>query len=84
MNRQDDVEVFTAIVNDNGSLVFVKAGDALSNGYTVVRVEETTVVIADAAGVEQTLRLKYWRWRRTSGSWRQTVRFVVPARSPRF
>jgi hypothetical protein len=58
MNRQDDVEVFTAIVNDNGSLVFVKAGDRLSNGYTVVRVEETAAVIADAAGVEQTLRLR--------------------------
>ena len=58
MNRQDDLEVFTAIVNDNGSLVFVKAGDSLSNGYKVVRVEETAVVIADAAGVEQTLRLK--------------------------
>lgn len=57
-NRQDGVEVFTAIVNDNGSLAFVKAGDKLSNGYSVVRVEETSVVIADAAGVEQVLRLK--------------------------
>jgi hypothetical protein len=58
MNRQDDVEVFTAIVNDNGNMVFVKAGDRLSNGYTVVRVEEATVVIADIAGVELILRLK--------------------------
>jgi hypothetical protein len=58
MSRQDDAEVFTAIVNDNGNLVFVKAGDSLSNGYKVVRVEETAVVIADAAGVEQILRLK--------------------------
>jgi hypothetical protein len=58
MNRQDDVKIFTAIVNDNGNLAFVKAGDQLSNGYTVVRVEETAVVIADAAGIEQTIRLK--------------------------
>jgi hypothetical protein len=58
MNRHDDVEVFTAIVNDNGSLVFVKPGDALSNGYIVVRVEETAVVIAGPTGVQQTLRLR--------------------------
>ena len=58
MTRQDGAEVFTAIVNDNGTLAFVKAGDALSNGYKVVRVEETTVVIADGSGVERTLRLK--------------------------
>jgi hypothetical protein len=58
MNRQDGAEVFTAIVNDNGALVFVKAGDALSNGYKVVRVDETTVVIVDGSGVERTLRLK--------------------------
>jgi hypothetical protein len=58
MNREGDAQVFTAIVNDNGTLVFVKAGDALSNGYSVVRVEEASVVIADAAGVERLLRLK--------------------------
>jgi hypothetical protein len=58
MSRQDGAEVFTAIVNDNGTLAFVKAGDALSNGYKVVRVEETAVIIVDASGVERTLRLK--------------------------
>jgi hypothetical protein len=58
MSRQDGAEVFTAIVNDNGTLAFVKAGDALSNGYKVLRVEETAVIIADATGVERTLRLK--------------------------
>ncbi|MGH9385132.1 MAG: hypothetical protein ACRD2N_12685 [Vicinamibacterales bacterium] len=56
--RLDGAEVFTAILNDNGALVIVKAGDKLSNGYSVVRVDESAVVIADAAGVEQTLRLK--------------------------
>ena len=35
MSRLDGAEVFTAIVNDNGTLAFVKAGDALSNGYSV-------------------------------------------------
>lgn len=58
MSRLDGAEVFTAIVNDNGTLAFVKAGDALSNGYSVVRVEETAVIIADTSGVERTLRLK--------------------------
>jgi hypothetical protein len=58
MSKQDGVEIFTAIVNDNGNLAFVKAGDALSNGYTVLRVEETAVIIVDASGVERMLHLK--------------------------
>jgi len=56
-SQQDGVSVLTAIVNDNGSLAFVKMGDKLSNGFTVVRVDETAVVIADAGGVPRTLRL---------------------------
>jgi hypothetical protein len=55
--QQDGATVWTAILIDNGSLAFVKAGDRLSNGYSVVRVEETGVVIVDAAGITQTLRL---------------------------
>jgi hypothetical protein len=58
MTRADGAEVYTAIVSDNGTLAFVKAGDALSNGFTVARVDETTVVIVDASGVERTLKLK--------------------------
>lgn len=56
---QQDAEtvVLTAIINDNGSLAFVKTGDKLSNGFSVIRVDETTVVIIDTAGVTQTLRL---------------------------
>jgi hypothetical protein len=54
---KDGVSVLTAIVNDNGAMAFVKTGDRLSNGFTVVRVDETSVVIADATGVTQTLRL---------------------------
>ena len=49
--------VLTAIVNDNGAVVLVKAGDKLSNGYSVVRVEEMSITIVDATGVTQTLRL---------------------------
>jgi hypothetical protein len=46
-----------AIMNDNGSLLFAKAGDKLSNGYSVVKVDEMSVTLADAAGVTQTIRL---------------------------
>jgi hypothetical protein len=56
-SARDGVTVFTAILNDNGALVFANAGDRLSGGYQVVRVEETGVVIADAAGITQTIRL---------------------------
>jgi hypothetical protein len=56
-SQLDGVTEWTAIVIDNGSMTFVKTGDRLSNGYSVVRVEETGVVIVDAAGITQTLRL---------------------------
>jgi hypothetical protein len=56
-SRQDGGTVFTAIVIDNGMMVFVKAGDRLSNGYSVVRVDEMSITVSDAGGVTQTLRL---------------------------
>lgn len=56
-NREGDATVLTAIVNDNGALAFVKAGDKLPSGATVITVDETGVVIRDAAGITQTLRL---------------------------
>lgn len=49
--------VLTAIINDNGALVFAKSGDKLSNGATVVSISESAVVLMDAAGISQTLRL---------------------------
>jgi hypothetical protein len=49
--------VLTAIIIDNGSMVFAKAGDKLSNGYSVVSVGETSVTLSDSAGVTQTVRL---------------------------
>lgn len=56
-NREGDATVLTAIINDNGALAFVKTGDKLPSGATVITVEETGVVIRDAAGITQTLRL---------------------------
>lgn len=56
-SQQDSVSVLTAIVIDNGAMVFAKTGDKLSNGYSVLRVDETSITLVDAAGVTQTLRL---------------------------
>jgi hypothetical protein len=56
-NTENGAAVLTAIVIDNGAMVFVKAGDKLSNGYSVVRVEEMSVTLIDSTGVTQTLRL---------------------------
>ena len=56
-NADGGVPVLTAIVNDNGAMVFVKAGDKLSHGYSVVRVEEMSVTLADAEGITQTIKL---------------------------
>jgi hypothetical protein len=56
-SQQDGATVLTAIVIDNGTMVFAKAGDRLSNGYSVVRVDEGSITLVDAAGVTQTIRL---------------------------
>jgi hypothetical protein len=56
-NTEGGATVLTAILNDNGAMVFAKAGDKLSNGYSVVRVEEASVTLVDAEGVTQTIRL---------------------------
>ena len=56
-SEEGGATVLTAMVNDNGTLAFVKSGDKLSNGFSVVRVDDTGIVIVDAAGVTQTLRL---------------------------
>jgi hypothetical protein len=56
-DTKDGETTLTAILIDNGTMVFAKAGDKLSNGYLVVRVEETSVTLADAAGITQTIRL---------------------------
>lgn len=56
-NAENGVTVLTAILNDNGTMVIAKAGDKLSNGYSVVRVDEGSVTLVDAAGVTQTIKL---------------------------
>jgi hypothetical protein len=56
-SQQDGVTVLTAIVIDSGTLVLAKAGDKLSNGHSVVRVDEMSVTLVDSEGVTQTLRL---------------------------
>jgi hypothetical protein len=56
-SQQDGVSVLTAIVIDNGVMTFVKQGDMLSGGHRVVRVDEFSITLEDAAGVTQTLRL---------------------------
>jgi len=56
-NAEGGATVLTAILNDNGAMVFAKAGDKLSRGYSVVRVEDTSVTLVDSAGVTQTIRL---------------------------
>lgn len=54
----DGAAVLTAILTDNGALVLAKAGDRLTGGYQVVRVEETAVVLVNDAGAELTVRLR--------------------------
>lgn len=54
---KDGATVLTAIIIDNGTMVFAKTGEKLSNGYSVVKVEETSITLIDASGITQTIRL---------------------------
>ena len=56
-NKENGVAVLTAIIIDNGSMVFAKNGEKLSLGYSVVRIDEMSVTLVDASGVTQTIRL---------------------------
>jgi hypothetical protein len=38
-------------------MMFVKQGDMLSGGHRVVRIDEFSITLEDAAGVTQTVRL---------------------------
>lgn len=49
---------YTAIVSDGAGLHFVKRGDPLPGGYTVIAVAETTITLRDSSGSERTLRLR--------------------------
>lgn len=50
--------VRTAVISSRGQVWLVKPGDEVPGGLRVVSVGEDHVVLADAAGVETTLRLK--------------------------
>lgn len=56
-SQEGGVTVLTAIISDNSVLAFVKTGDKLPSGATVVKVEETGVILMDPAGITQTIRL---------------------------
>jgi hypothetical protein len=57
-NQANGATTWTAVIVDNGQLVFVSVGDKLSGGYTVTKVDETSAAVADAKGIEIVLRLK--------------------------
>lgn len=56
-SERDGKATLTAILMDNGSMIFATAGDKLAGGYEVVRISDTTIVITDALGAEQTITL---------------------------
>lgn len=56
-NTENGAAVWTAILSDNGSLVFAKIGEKLSNGYSVAGIDERSVTLADATGATLILRL---------------------------
>lgn len=55
--EKDGAVQFTAILTDNGALVFAETGTTIPGGYRVLRVDEQTAVLVDAAGGEIVLRL---------------------------
>jgi hypothetical protein len=57
VSHKEGATVLTAIVIDHGVMVFAKTGDTLSNGLSVVRVDEMSITLVDANGATQTLRL---------------------------
>jgi hypothetical protein len=57
-NPSGDGIEYTAIVSDGAGLHFVKQGDTLPGGYTVVDVQETMITLRDESGGERTLRLR--------------------------
>jgi type II secretory pathway component PulC len=56
-SQRDGKATLTAILTDNGTLLFATVGEKLAGGYTVTGITESTMVIADPSGAEQTLTL---------------------------
>lgn len=56
-SQEGGASVHTAIVSDGGVLVLARVGDKLPSGYTVLRIDETSITLADPDGVTETIRL---------------------------
>jgi hypothetical protein len=56
-SERDGKTTLTAILTDNGTLLFATVGEKLAGGYSVTGITETTMVIADPSGAEQTITL---------------------------
>lgn len=56
-SQEGGTSVLTAIVSDGGVMVLARVGDKLPSGSTVVRIDETSITLADPDGVTQTIRL---------------------------
>lgn len=56
-SQDGGASVLTAIVSDGGVMVLARVGDKLPSGCTVVRIDETSITLADPDGVTQTIRL---------------------------
>jgi len=54
---EGETRVRTAVVSGGPSLLLVKTGDALADGWTVAEVQEAAVVLMDGSGGQRVLRL---------------------------
>lgn len=50
--------VWTAMVHDGQGLLYLQRGDRLPDGFEVVDIQETWLMLRDADGTERTLRLR--------------------------
>jgi hypothetical protein len=52
-----DGPMWTAMIHDGRSLLYVQRGDSLPGGFAVIDIQETFVTLRDTAGGERTLSL---------------------------
>jgi hypothetical protein len=57
-SQTDGEPARTAVVSVRGDVLLVRPGDSLPGGYTVVRVEESALIVTDPSGREVVLHLK--------------------------
>ena len=53
-----DGPIWTAMIHDGRSLLYVQRGDSLPGGFAVIDIQETFVTLRDTAGGERTLSLR--------------------------